>query len=192
MYTLIKLIMCNFPVILSTLLLLAFGSCGEKTKASLEVMVEDAENLLVQTAGEAKVAIKLSEKNIQEVRDNLIKVKTMSRQLNRQIEETEDEKQIASLKQSLVRASEMEKKLISSLENAKESHSKLKTQLAAIENKIEMARMELDVETKFSILENADSMDNDIKSIIDSLNKTYDSTMSELDVVRIENDIEPK
>lgn len=184
--------MFNLSVVISTCLFFVLGSCGEKTKASFEVLAEDAENLLVQTAGEAKVAIKLSEKNIQKIRNSLIKVKTMSRQLNRQIEESEGEKQIGSLKQSLVRTSLMEQKLITSLENAKASHEKLKTQLASIENKIEMARMELDVEEKFSILENADSIDNDIKSIIDSLNKTYDSTMSEIDVLRIENDIVPK
>jgi hypothetical protein len=69
--------------------LLASTSCGEKSDAALKVMKGKAEDMLVKQAGESEVALALMQKQYADLKERLVRVKTMARSFGRRIDELE-------------------------------------------------------------------------------------------------------
>lgn len=69
--------------------LLSSQSCSEKSRAAAKVFKDKAENQFVAAAGESEVALELMKNQYRDLKENLVKIKTLKRTTQRRIEEAE-------------------------------------------------------------------------------------------------------
>jgi hypothetical protein len=74
------------PVALGVIFLF---SCSEKGKAAAKVLHDKAENELVAVAGEGDVALELMRKQYGDLKERLVRIKTLKRTMQRRSEEAE-------------------------------------------------------------------------------------------------------
>ena len=74
-------------VIIAVATTLTLSACSEKTEASLKVIKEKAEDKLVKAAGEGEVALKLSQKQYADLKEKLVRIKTLKVNSERQMQE---------------------------------------------------------------------------------------------------------
>ena len=63
------------------------SACSEKSEKALEVIKEKAEDKLVKAAGEGEVALKLSQKQYADLKEKLVRIKTLKVNSERQMQE---------------------------------------------------------------------------------------------------------
>ena len=67
--------------------LVVLGGCDEKTKKAAEVLKEKAEDKFVKLAGEGEVALKLSQQQYADMKEKLVRIKTLKTNAERQMSE---------------------------------------------------------------------------------------------------------
>lgn len=63
------------------------GGCSEKAQKAAEVLKEKAEDKLVKVAGEGEVALKLSQQQYADLKEKLVRIKTLKTTAERQMNE---------------------------------------------------------------------------------------------------------
>ena len=76
-------------VVLAVLVPFGFPSCSEKGRAAAKVLHGKAEDKLVAAAGEGEVALELMKKQYSDLKERLVKIKTLKRTMQRRSEEAE-------------------------------------------------------------------------------------------------------
>lgn len=155
----------------------------EKVKASGRVVAKKAEMTVVDIAGKSEVTLELAETRIDTLRKRLIAIKSTKRSL---LKKAENPDLPASTKENyanlLVSLSECEKKGEDALKSSKDRLEELRIKLEIMDTEISIAK------TSTSLINdtNPTSGKDEIKQLVESLEKDLDDANAELDVAIIE------
>lgn len=181
-------------------------SCSEKGEEALKVMMSKAEEKLVEQAGEGEVAIALMQKQYLELKERLVRIKTLTRTFERRaaeldarssdlaaegkVEMAERQKRMAkSYRQKKYLLEQKEGPAIEELKNFAVVYEEAKADIQMLKEEIEMVKSmggmddSLGVETPLS-----KRMDT-VKELTEKMREKLDRAEALLDVAEIEKDI---
>lgn len=76
-------------ILIGSSIIFSLPSCSEKSKAAIKVIHGKAEDELVAVAGEGEVALELMKKQYADLKERLVKIKTLKRTMQRGADEAE-------------------------------------------------------------------------------------------------------
>jgi hypothetical protein len=181
-------------------------SCSEKGEEALKVMMSKAEEKLVEQVGEGEVAIALMQKQYLELREQLVRIKTLTRTFERRaaeldarnsdlaakgkVEMAERQKRMAeSYRQKKSLLEQKEGPAIEELKNFAVVYEEARADILILKEEIEMVKSmgglddSLGVETPLS-----KRMDT-VKELTEKMREKLDRAEALLDVAEIEKDI---
>jgi hypothetical protein len=151
----------------------AFGlaiisSCSDKTAASLEVLKEKAEDKLVATAGEGKVALKLLHEEHAALREKLVTATTWKNTFQRRLSESEAAARQAEEAGDATNAAAHQRRADlyrRQLADFGDKDTKAAAELAAFEQSFESTKLEIQLlEEELAIHKAAAGLDNNLEA----------------------------
>jgi len=192
---------------LAAALILASPSCSEKAREAANVMKEKAENKLVEQAGEAEVAIGLMQRQYSELKERLVRVKTLIRSFERRAQEldaravelaasgkteqAERQKRMAeSYRAKRERLIEKEAGATEELRNFATTYEETKADLQMLKEEVEMAKSIGGLDDGLGVESPLAKRMDTVKELTESLRTKLDRAESLIEVGDIEKDLE--
>jgi hypothetical protein len=185
---------------------LALISCSEKSEEALKVIKSKAEDKLVEQAGEGEVAIALMQKQYLELKERLVRIKTLMRTFERRAEEldarsselaaqgkvemSERQKRMAeSYRQKKVLLEQKEGPAIEELKNFAVVYEEAKADIQMLKEEIEMAKSMGGLDDSLGAENPLSKRMDTVKELTEKMRQKLDRAEALLDVGEIEKDI---
>lgn len=181
-------------------------SCSDKSKAAVDVLKSKAEDQLVAQAGEGDVAIALMQKQYAELKERLVRIKTLKRTFERRAVECEaraaelKSESKADLAERQVRIAEgyrqkkaiLEKKETEATEEVRQFaalYEEQKSELEMLKEEIEMAKSMGGLDRGLGIESPLSKRMDTVKTLTEKMRQKLDRAESLLELGEIEKDI---
>ena len=181
-------------------------SCSEKSKAAIDVLKSKAEDELVAQAGEGDVAIALMQKQYAELKERLVRIKTLKRTFDRRSGELEARaaelklENKADLAERQVRMAESYRQKKGTLEKREEDATEELKQFATIyeqqKGEIQMLKEEIEMNKSMGGLDSKLGADSPlskrmetVKDLTEKLHQKLDRAQALLEIGDLEKDL---
>jgi hypothetical protein len=185
---------------------IALISCSEKSEEALKVIKSKAEDKLVEQAGEGEVAIALMQKQYLELKERLVRIKTLMRTFERRaaeldarsselaaqgkVEMSERQKRMAeSYRQKKVLLEQKEGPAIEELKNFAVVYEEAKADIQMLKEEIEMAKSMGGLDDSLGVENPLSKRMDTVKELTEKMRQKLDRAEALLDVGEIEKDI---
>lgn len=183
--------------------LVVLGGCDEKTKKAAEVLKEKAEDKLVKLAGEGEVALKLSQQQYADLKEKLVRIKTLRTSAERQMNEAKanaerlraagktdeaglNERRAEMYEKNLNFLKEREPLAEASLREYSAVYEEQKQQIKLLKEEIEMYKASGSLNENLSVDSPAAKRADTIKSLMSKLQEKSDRAKALFDVGKLE------
>jgi hypothetical protein len=184
----------------------ALPSCSEKARVSARVIKEKAEDKLVEQAGEAEVAIGLMQNQYAELKERLVRIKTLIRSFERRAteldaragelaasgkaEQAERQKRMAeSYRQKRERLLEKDAEVTEELKNFAVLYEETKADLMMLKEEIEMAKSVGGLDPDLGIESPLVTRMSEVRKLTEKLRVNLDRAESLIEIGDIEKDL---
>lgn len=185
---------------------IALISCSEKSEEALKVIKSKAEDKLVEQAGEGEVAIALMQKQYLELKERLVRIKTLMRTFERRaaeldarsselaaqgkVEMSERQKRMAeSYRQKKVLLEQKEGPAIEELKNFAVVYEEARADIQMLKEEIEMAKSMGGLDDSLGAENPLSKRMDTVKELTEKMRQKLDRAEALLDVGEIEKDI---
>ena len=181
-------------------------SCSEKGEEAIKVMKNKAEDKLVEQAGEGEVAIALMQKQYLELKERIVRIKTLTRTFERRaaeldarsgelaaqgkVEMAERQKRMAeSYRQKKALLEQKEGPAIEELKNFAVVYEEAKADIQMLKEELEMAKSMGGLSDGLGVENPLSKRMNTVKELTEKMRQKLDRAEALLDVGEIEKDI---
>lgn len=181
-------------------------SCSEKGEEAIKVMKNKAEEKLVEQAGEGEVAIALMQKQYLELKERIVRIKTLTRTFERRaveldarsgelaaqgkVEMAERQKRMAeSYRQKKILLEQKEGPAIEELKNFAVVYEEAKADIQMLKEELEMAKSMGGLSDSLGVENPLSKRMDTVKELTEKMRQKLDRAEALLDVGEIEKDI---
>jgi hypothetical protein len=181
-------------------------SCSEKGEEAIKVMKNKAEEKLVEQAGEGEVAIALMQKQYLELKERIVRIKTLTRTFERRaveldarsgelaaqgkVEMAERQKRMAeSYRQKKTLLEQKEGPAIEELKNFAVVYEEAKADIQMLKEELEMAKSMGGLSDSLGVENPLSKRMDTVKELTEKMRQKLDRAEALLDVGEIEKDI---